>query len=241
MLGSIYSQFIIRYADSRAKLRGPMADKGYYVMSNYFDENDLQKFPQVSESLNGSQESIDILKKFPFLSKPLFDPKVISVVHEYLGDKAVLDYSSGRRFLASGAKSDTWHHDSVGHRIKIFLCLNDQDSTTHTELVAKTHLIRYSNYRDSRIDENEIREKYEPLKVIGKKNDLIFFDTNMLHKGIYSNNPREIVQFEFSDRRKSMLRGHVGMRKSVFDKSIIESPLVLKNKIEISGEQASFK
>jgi hypothetical protein len=240
MLGKIYSQLVINSADLRASLKGPLATNGYYVVKNYFDENDLIKFDEVSQSLEGSKEYPDILKKFPFLSKPLFDPLIINIIREYLGGKAVLDYASGRRFLASGSKSDTWHHDSVGHRIKIFLCINDQDESTHTELVPKTHLIKYKNYRDSRIDESEITRKYNPIKVVGQKNDLIIFDTNLLHKGIYSDRPREIVQFEFSDKRKSMLSGHVGIRKSVFDKSILNSPLIYKKKVKILSESVNF-
>lgn len=241
MLGQFYSRMIVRYGDSRATLKGELAEKGYVVIHNYFNEADLARFPEVSASLEGSKESVDLLKKFPFLSKPLFDEKIISIVRDYLGPQAVLDYCSGRRFLASGPKSDDWHHDSVGHRIKIFMCISDQNETTHTEIVPSSHLIKYTNYYSSRLSKDEIERRYGILKVIGKKNDLIIFDTNLMHRGVYSDSPREIVQFEFSDIRKSLMKGHIGPRKSIFDKSIANSPLVATNKLRFNEETAYYK
>ncbi|PQV57269.1 hypothetical protein CLV53_1294 [Sediminibacterium magnilacihabitans] len=228
MLGKIYQKYVVRFGDMRATLSGPLAERGYLLIHNYFDTDDLKRFPEVSASFIDSQESKDIIKKFPFLAKPLFDPNIISIIRDYLGSKAVLDYASGRRFLASGSKSDSWHHDSVGHRIKIFMCITDQDESTHTQVIPNTHLIKYTDYQNSRLNTSDIESRHEPHKVIGAKNDLIIFDTNMMHKGVYSNVPREIVQFEFSDIRKSMLKGHVGIRQSVFDESVVASPLVSK-------------
>jgi hypothetical protein len=240
MLGELYQRVIVKYGDLRAPMKGPLGEQGFCVISNYFDENDLALFPEVSKSLIGSEESKDILLKFPFLSKPLFDPKVISIVRDYLGPKAVLDYASGRRFLSSGSKSDEWHHDSVGHRLKIFMCITDQDDTTHTEIVPSSHRIKYSNYRNSKIDIEDVKSRGNIIKVIGKKNDLIIFDTNLLHKGVYSQVPREIVQFEFTDIRKSMMRGHVGMRMCSFHKSVTNSPLVAAKYLKNSGDSVHF-
>ncbi len=241
MIGKLYSQLVVRYGDLRATLTGPLADKGFLVIHNYFDADDLAQFGAVSQSLEGSKESYDVLKKFPFLSKPLFDERIISIIRDYLGPKAVLDYSSGRRFLASGPKSDDWHHDSVGHRIKIFMCITDQDESTHTQVIPASHLIKYTDYQSTRLDKSEIEEKYGVLKVIGKKNDLIIFDTNIMHRGVYSDVPREIVQLEFSDIRKSFLKGHIGPRKSIFDISIIDSPLVANKKIKTRENVAFYE
>ena len=38
MLGKIYSKLIVRYGDKRAPLAGPLAEKGYLIISDYFNE-----------------------------------------------------------------------------------------------------------------------------------------------------------------------------------------------------------
>jgi hypothetical protein len=239
-LGEKYNKSIIDAADKKAPLKGMLSENGYCVISDYFDSENASKLELVSLSLEGSKESKDILRTHPFLCELLYDQKIVSIVTDYLGDDAVLDYSSGRRFLHSGPKSDTWHHDSVGHRIKIFLCLNDQDETTHTELIPKSHLIRYNSFAQNQIGDNISSYKDKILKVIGKKNDLIIFDTNLMHRGIYSQFPREIVQFEFSNIKKSRLNGHIGMRDCIFDKSVLKSTLIRPNKLKEEAEYVYY-
>ena len=241
MLGKYYQQFFVNFGDSRATLNGVLGENGFTIIPDYFQGDDYLKLQDVSNSLLGSEESQDILMKFPFLAKPLFDQNVIKIIHDYLGSFAVLDYVSGRRFLASGNKSDDWHHDSVGHRIKIFMCINDQNETTHTKIVPATHRYKYSNYQQRKLTSEEIENGGRIKTVIGKKNDLIIFDTNIMHKGVYSDTPREIVQFEFSDIRKSFLKGHVGIRKSKFDPSIAKSPLVSQKHLKFGDGFAYFK
>ncbi len=241
MLGKYYQQFFVNFGDSRATLSGALGENGFTIIHDYFQGDDYLKLQDVSNSLIGSEESQDILMKFPFLEKPLFDQNVIKIIRDYLGPHAVLDYVSGRRFLASGNKSDDWHHDSVGHRIKIFMCINDQNETTHTKVVQATHRIKYSNYQQRKLSHEDIEKSGKVITIIGKKNDLIIFDTNMMHKGVYSDVPREIVQFEFSDIRKSNLKGHIGMRKSKFAPSIAKSSLISNKHLNIKEEYAYFK
>ncbi len=241
MLGKYYQQFIVNLGDSRAKLEGALGENGFTIIHDYFQGNDYLKLQEVSNSLIGSEESQDILLKFPFLAKPLFDENIISIIRDYLGPHAVLDYVSGRRFLASGNKSDDWHHDSVGHRIKIFMCINDQNETTHTKIVPNTHRIKYSNYQQRKLTFSEIENSGNVMTVIGKKNDLIIFDTNIMHRGVYSDAPREIVQFEFTDIRKSFLKGHIGIRKSKFDLSIAKCPLISQKHLKFAEGYAYFK
>jgi hypothetical protein len=224
-----YNSNIISRVDKTAPLKGNLSEHGYLIMENYFSRDELDLFGDVENSLSESKESKDVLREFPFLCKPLLDSKVVNIIQSYLGDQAVFDYASARKFLSSGPKSDTWHHDSVGHRIKIFLCLNDQDEFTHTQVIPNTHLNRYKSFLDSRISESMAMQHGMPLKVIGKKNDLIIFDTNLLHRGMYSEKARSIVQYEFSHRAKSKIKGHVGMRDCSFDKSLLNSPLILSS------------
>ncbi|MDC1369829.1 hypothetical protein N8301_04415 [Cyclobacteriaceae bacterium] len=236
MLGKIYSKLIVRYGDKRAPLAGPLAEKGYLIISDYFNEEDQKQFGEISNVLESGEESVDILNRFPFLSKPVKDERIVSIIRKYLGDHAVLDFASAKRFWTTGPKSDNWHHDSVGHRIKIFVCLTDQDDTTHTQIIPNSNLIRYNDYQNTRLDSEKISKNHDIIKLIGKKNDLIIFDTNGMHTGVYSEKPRDLVQYEFSDIRKSMLRGHVGPRRSSFDNSITQSPLIAKHKLRSKGE-----
>ena len=41
---------------------------------------------------------------------------------------------------------------------------------------------------------------------------------------------------EFSDQIKSYMSGHIGPRKSKFNKSILESPLIAKSKLKYTDE-----
>lgn len=231
---------IIRDADSFAPLQGELAEKGYAVLKDFFPENEVKLLDEVERSLSESKESHSILKDYPFLGRPLLDNRVIQIVQDYLGADAVFDYASARRFLASGPKSDTWHHDSVGHRIKIFLCLNNQDDSTHTKVIPNTHKIRYENYSDSRISTEFVRNQGEILDVIGEKNDLIVFDTNLLHLGVYSSKPRSIVQYEFSDKKKTKIKGHIGARNCRFSEDLLDSPLLYQEKVRKENGHAFY-
>lgn len=238
---SFFKDLIIKYSDRTAPLGGPLGVNGYMVIPNYFSGEDLKKFPDVTDSLSTSDESLDILLKFPFLGKILLDETIISIIYDYLGGNAVFDYASGRSFISSGPKSDVWHHDSVGHRIKIFLCLSDQDSTSHTQVVPNSQIIRYRNYTDSRLNQKEIEDNERIIEVIGKQNDLIIFDTNLIHKGVYSDLPRNIVQFEFSNIVKSLLRGHIGPRKVLFSRDLLSSKLISKGHVKLFNGNYCYK
>ena len=240
-LSKIYSKIIVRYSDKRAPLIGPLSEKGYLILPDYFNKEELNQFDQISNICQNGEKNEDILNRYPFLIKPLKDKKVLSIIKEYLGKYAILDYCCAERFWSKGPKSDVWHHDSVGHRIKLFLCLTDQDESTHTQIVPKSNLMQYSDYQNTRLNKDEILNNHEIVKLIGRKNDLILFDTNSMHIGVYSEKPRDIVQFEVSDIRKAMLRGHIGPRKSVFNKSIIESPLIAKHKLRSKGDTFCYE
>ena len=90
MLGKIYSKFIVRYGDKRAPLVGPLAEKGYLIISDYFNEEDLKQFGEISNVLESGEESVDILNRFPFLSKPVKDERT----HQ---NKQVYKMSRGRQ------------------------------------------------------------------------------------------------------------------------------------------------
>ena len=240
MIGNFINIILKKIGDSRSKLKGELGPYGYLVISNYFNDYDLNKFSLISSHFDNIDGDNDILFKFPFLAKPLFDKRIIKIIKDYLGQDSYFDYASGRSFTNNGNKSDYWHHDSVGHRIKIFICVSDQDESTHTQVIPNSHIINYFNPRKSKFDDHQIKHLNRAKKIIAKKNDLLIFDTNILHKGIYSTTPREIVQMEFSDQIKSYMSGHIGPRKSKFNKSILESPLIAKSKLKYTDEYVYY-
>ena len=240
MIGNFINIILKKIGDKRSTLEGELSLNGYLIISNYFKENDLSKFSSISTHFEDKSGDHDILFKFPFLTKPLFDQRIINIIRNYLGKDTYLDFASGRGFTNKGNKSDYWHHDSVGHRIKIFICLNDQDESTHTQVIPCSHKINYFNPRKSKFTDSQVKHLEKPKKIIARKNDLFIFDTNILHKGIYSSTPRNIVQMEFSDRIKSYMRGHIGPRKSKFDKSILESPLIARSKLKYTDKYVHY-
>ena len=75
-------------------------------------------------------------------------------------------------------------------------------------------------------------------KLIGQKGDLLIFDTNTLHRGLYDDTQRYIVQLEFSSRLKGLKRGgHFGYRKSAIPLVLLDHEFVRRDKIVSDKDQ----
>lgn len=114
--------------------------------------------------------------------------------------------------------SQLWHHDSVGHRLKLFIAL---DSGWTTYYFKGSHLRK--NFFNSSLSVNERKalsqklDKHEnAIRVDLEKGQYIIFDTNGLHKG-HTESPYtgEIIVFEFSNSFKKQWMGKVGKRNQI--------------------------
>lgn len=114
--------------------------------------------------------------------------------------------------------SQLWHHDSVGHRLKLFIAL---DSGWTTYFLKKSHLnknlFNSSLSRDERIKLSQKMDNHKnAVRFDLKKGDWIIFDTNAFHKGhVEVNYSGEIIAFEFSNKFKKSWMGKVGKRDSL--------------------------
>ena len=112
--------------------------------------------------------------------------------------------------------SQLWHHDSVGHRLKLFIALN---SGWTTFFLKKSHfnknLFNSSLSKEERIKLSEtMNHDKNAIRIDLKKCDWVIFDTNAFHKGhVEPNYSGEIIAFEFSNKYKKSWMGKVGNRE----------------------------
>lgn len=111
--------------------------------------------------------------------------------------------------------SQLWHHDSVGHRLKLFIALN---SGWTTYVLKKSHfnknIFNSSLTKDQRTKLSEKMDNHENAARFDlNRGDWIIFDTNAFHKGhTEANYSGEIIAFEFSNKLKKSWMGKVGKR-----------------------------
>ena len=243
---------MIRYFDNYAPIDGPLAEKGYYKIKNYFSESELNP---VIDALTIQQKKNEICDYDIKINNPLiiseklcklfFDDKINNIIKGYLGEKARFDFCNSWRMVhnkfSKSSSSNEWHHDCVGHRLKFFILLN---KTSHSKgqktfYIDESNMNKYSTYStyahtDSRVDQALVENKnYSELS--GEKGDILIFDTNGLHKGNYDEGieNRDVVQLEFSDRAKgSYLSGDIGPRKSLLPKFDFKETLIDQNKLK---------
>jgi len=115
--------------------------------------------------------------------------------------------------------SQLWHHDSVGHRLKLFIGLN---SGWTTYLFRGSHLTNNffnssMSYDQRKSLSDEMDDHENAVRVELKKGDFLIFDTNGLHKG-HTKAPYvgEVLIFEFSHYLKKEWMGKVGKRNKLY-------------------------
>jgi hypothetical protein len=234
---SLVAATYVNLVDLFSPLKGKLSSKGFYHWKEFFNEAEFDQLDKLRSSLSEGND-VDILIKFPILKK-LFDfEELNALLRDYLGKSCQFDYADSHVCQIGKPASPHWHHDSVGHRIKIFICVNDQTETACTEVVPTTHRRKYWDYNMSKFTDDEVDSK-NSKKLIGKKGDLLIFDTNVLHRGLYDNTERHIVQFEFSSRFKGLKRGgHFGCRKSAVPKELTNHQFIRSKKLVTDGSGA---
>lgn len=164
----------------------------------------------------------DILEMYPSLSK-LIDSNLVEIVKNYLGKDAYLDkiclfiIPLSNKYIEGTNQSDIWHHDSVGHRIKVFFPLDIKfEGESIHEYRENSNFVNTLNYLNAvRSDGVRVDKTYNDFKVKSfklKQGTGLVIDTHGVHRGIYSNfsGIRASIQLEFSSKIKRYLTGYVG-------------------------------
>lgn len=159
----------------------------------------------------------------------VFDKNFKKICEEYFGETVVLHNLAACRAvkgLTSSLASDDWHYDLAGNRLKIFVVLKNTEGGVGTELVLGTNTCsRIPHFVCSRRTAKRIQGKYPTkiLKHIGEENSFYIFDTNMWHRGDFSESTNLIqseritIQFDVVTEPKYKLMSELGFPKVGFD------------------------
>lgn len=231
---------IIRFSDRNAPIGGAINKDGGIHKFSIIDEALLNEIINFREKLLVNQKFInfvkakpfgtaldfaDILQVFPAASK-LLNEELSKSIFDYLGPNVKVD--SAHLSVLNLSNSDDriknpsgiMHHDSCGHRLKLFFPINQEGNKMYpTSYVEGSHNIKWKTYLnevladDQRIP-TEVLEKFPNIsdseKIVTFGSGYIF-DTNGIHSGCYHENvePRMIIQFELS-ANKTYVPGKVG-------------------------------
>jgi hypothetical protein len=212
----------------------PPALESCFFKSSSLLQRSLSSSLRLKQVLQGKPNGFvlnfhDILEHYPHLRFAI-DRNILTDIRRYLGPSAKLDAvylayyksvdSSHSYFNASGL----YHHDSVGHRLKLFLPLNASGNFHFpTVYLSGSNAIKWStflNEKDSAGDRIDpcLAASFREYSISVPFGFRYLFDTNGIHKGMYSpyNENRVILQFEFSTHSFNPF-GEIGPQKFFLD------------------------
>ena len=173
------------------------------------------------------------------ISEYLYSPVIQNIVFNYLGSDARFDrlwcYRIPDSMNQDGLSGD-WHHDRVGKRLKMFVLLHDVGPDDRPmQIIAGSHRDQKRNYgfRASRLNSQLNLSEEKVNLVIGKQGDVIFFDTNSLHRADWSSgrSHRDVLSFEFAVKQKSNILSKfsmpIGVHKTKISSKMYREPCSL--------------
>ena len=174
----------------------------------------LDDFINNNSKKRSYQHSI-VNKKNSIVEKILLNNNLNNIIKSYLGENACLDNVVSLTTNASSLNqiiSEKWHWDNVGRRLKMFFYLNNNNNISTGYITTTNQLSHYLySTNGSRVKDSKIKKLKDNIKFFfPKKDSLIIFDTNGIHKGNFSRqnniieeNLRIMIKFEFSSKVKS--------------------------------------
>ena len=127
------------------------------------------------------------------------------ILNSYLGHFWSADFSEIWRAPPQSSAGE-WHHDNVGNRVKIFIILVNDSPENGTEIIPFTHKSRWKSFVG-----RSPQPKGTPFFIEQRPGNVVIFDTNSIHRGMYSPKERIVMQVEFTNILKSFLvPGQVG-------------------------------
>jgi len=155
--------------------------------SSYFSKILDNKKLSVHDEI-GVASVIDASYHFPELNIILESDHINNICTSYLGNDAKVNHIRVERLETNLSREDVsglYHHDQIGHRLKILILLDDVKKDGRcTSYAVGTHQVKWNNYDydQSRYDEEIIESEFEIQKFNGNKGDIYIFDTNGLHR-----------------------------------------------------------
>lgn len=143
---------------------------------------------------------------------------VNDTVRSYLGPDAIYQNVFLSRIpagLQMNDRSGIWHHDKVGHRLKVFLLFQDVGEGGRPTWYAEgTHLMDWPgyHYQASRFQAEFVTSQFLCKAMHARRGDCVIFDTNGLHRASYGPGlaARSAMVLEFSTRSKFMALQRIG-------------------------------
>lgn len=143
----------------------------------------------------------------------LGNPRVNALLRAYMGPDTTFDVIDLFRIPEKAdfqRISGFWHHDRVGHRLLLWVLLNDIDERGRgTWYVPGSHHweMERNSYAASRYSEEWVHARWSKFdRVIGKKGDAVLLDTHGLHRATYERvvGHRDVIMLGWSSYAKSM-------------------------------------
>jgi len=201
-IGAVLRKTFVPVIDWTALLRGPLGEAGGVLRLRSFEEKSIQYYL----SKLGPAERYRLTRtEMAELMQKLDSSNVTEILNAYLGRWWSADFAEIWRSPPQ-ARPGEWHHDNVGHRIKVFIILANDSDENGTEIVPFSHVSRWGDF-NSRLSP----PTGQPVFIPQPPGTVFMFDTNAIHRGMYSATERIVMQIEFSNMLKSVLvPGQVG-------------------------------
>jgi hypothetical protein len=183
---------------------------------------------------------------------------LFKIASNYLGPDVRLDdlYLKTVRDGLSSA-SESWHDDNVGYRLKVFMVFDTEGIPSDTVLIPSQRPNLYKiNFDDEVVRaKKQIKSdtRHSSIRVKYAAGDCLAFDTNLSHRGDYTNSQgvRHCIIAEFIDRSKgNALRGKApcgpgqGKQKVKIPYSTLasveKSPLIDKRLLEVANQEILY-
>ena len=157
------NNIFIFFTDLLIPKKGKLTKNGFVNIKKVIEDNDAIRFINYIEtnniSLANNNEDI-LIPEVEFLSKICFHVNIIEHVKSYLGSDYCLDVVEIIKTSPSNlARSSLWHHDGVGHRLKLYIILKDNlgDNQIKTEYINSSNNIRRLNFSNTKIFEHLLK------------------------------------------------------------------------------------
>jgi hypothetical protein len=193
-MGEAVRRRTIPIIDRTAPLRGRLAEAGGVLALGTLSEAQVGYYlGKLGSATRYRLRRADIRE----LLRNLAQYRVRRLLSDYLGPLWSADYAAIWRSPAQSS-SGQWHHDNVGHRVKLFAVLANASEVNGTEFILNSHRTRWRSFT-GRLPPPAGRGQFVPQR----RGDLLMFDTNVAHRGHYTAQERIILQLEFSSIFKS--------------------------------------
>jgi len=210
--------FKIRYWDrisDKSLSENELSGKGFEI----FEVSDLFDNPQILQASlsevkkQSGDHGIDMSWDLPriFWEQVLQSKILLSKVKDYLGETARLD-DAYLKTIKDGLSSvsEGWHNDNVGYRLKLFIVFDTEGYASPTLVLPakRPNKYKFKLIQDtSRLlfGKSDVSERVKQIAVNYKPGTCLLFDTNLEHRGGYSEGSgvRHCVIIEFICREKA--------------------------------------